>query len=1333
MHVVETRKSALYSTLAWMGLLSTEERRIREIRQKNSDAYILLDLNYDDIERVGYYYPHVELDPKYFGFTEMWIGDHYLNPESLTVIQTHNVTYIVVDDKYDELLPVHCHINPSIVHRYSVVNPDGEEHVHTMLIDTTDPKYAQLSNLEHAIYYISQDKVCVPITEWLDDTTLRIQAPYRNDIDLFICGNLVNVVEAKAGVGVYLDRPHSNYCYHEITVDHDPTYPIDARFYPCVAVDKDCVLRVYNDNYHTILFPEVSRLILYPEFLEIEDPYNTTNRYLSELKPVDDIIGSNDSDQVIIDKFSRIVSSCFRLWKRYPIHCSEQSDFVICDNAQLREQAFVIKQVRLTDTSGERICSTVPFEAFRDLLFYDGTIFTDYIVRKTRLRDDGTLIEHPNGMDTYIIPTDYNPSKFTVVKFNTAEDTTIMNIGEYINPENIARLHFKLNRFYRNLMVIRTSFMDDIADDEYVRVMTTEPTTKDDVLWFELLVNAVPEMFETNPIDTINLFGLDPDKIPEDIKRGAYALELDPQDGPTNYSQLLMTYYKLTKAHKDYLVLQSGEGIDDPRIQVIHDLKVGHLRAEPELNELAVDDTVDPTYTEKKVEYGYKDHPEIQDGPHEPGDLYLQRNDPEIIPPGADNIHIDKISMGPNTPEPDEKTLWIEDKHALPDPDEYDAVSDTVQMTNSVDTVQDPKMSDYAIESIDGALTPEQEGDAQIEGLLDGIGVPAGDDTTDIPEDLLDGISDVVGNNRSVADIENPTIGDYALDDISLYNDDLGRMITMDEISAMPNDVKYAVAVRIITNDQEPANSSVGDLWIRYLSSANTELLNTIVFKLLLAKDVCHLDVQPDGTLALEGEGLPRTDETLAYGDHPEYVRPNEMLIESVAKDSEGNAVPNWAAVKGQAVRYIMSKRTPDDVNYGDVWFDMPAVTFQEVIKDVLSSLFSEIGKELPDGLFEDDGHDIHASMGIDYYAHDKGTEDLGDLFREKTDETLHRIFYGSEPDHSMLQEDDVWYEFLDDINNRVAYSDPNTMIVRVDERLILLQFENENFQAFAFDDIMVNFRGRLGVKYLSIIADLLNSGELSQEQVNIFYKRLVTFGDEIDLDLRRLYTGQSNIIVANKLDTTDLSVMYSTNIGRFRMDYSSPDMSNREREAAYRMVIDYSKRDFAFLHRRMLLFVNGKYIPTTDYEEDFAGKIQLKNFHEIIATVDIFYQIKDRHLMELKRTTYQYWQIPDISVSIQTPSQYDTMQYIAEYDYTMKGYYDVLMDEYIFSGKLMNILSYLEEHPEEAEEYRRDLIRKFHAISDTDISAMPFDRSRIVLDGNNNGDVPYQIGTTPI
>ena len=103
--------------------------------------------------------------------------------------------------------------------------------------------------------------------------------------------------------------------------------------------------------------------------------------------------------------------------------------------------------------------------------------------------------------------------------------------------------------------------------------------------------------------------------------------------------------------------MQYGEGIDDPRVQVFHNIKVGKLSDDAKINEVLIeDDSIDPTYTEESISTGYKDAPDKDDGTFSAGDLYVKNGDPMIVPPGEDNIHIEKIEMGPNTPEPDEKT-----------------------------------------------------------------------------------------------------------------------------------------------------------------------------------------------------------------------------------------------------------------------------------------------------------------------------------------------------------------------------------------------------------------------------------------------------------------------------------------------------------------------------------------------------------------------------------------------------------------------------------------------------------------------------------------------------
>ena len=1337
----ESHNSAMFDTLAWMGLLSTEEKRIRLARDQDVDFFESLDLTNDDIERVGYFYPHVAMPPSYKDLTELWIQDHYLNPKRLQWIETVNYLYAVLDGKYDDLIPVQCWYNPSIIYRYSNVVDDDANYIHSPIFDVTELRFSKIKYIEHAAYYISEDKVRVPTVEWLDDTHIQFKAPYRHDIDFFLCTNLINVVEIKAGKGVLVDNAYSNQCYHHIIIDHDPTYKIDSRFYPCITTDKDCVARVIGDSYHTILFPEVSRLINYEEFLDVEDPYNTDNEYLSNLEPVDDVITADDTEEEIVDKFSRIAAYCYRMWENYPIDTNEINDFVICDNASFTNKYFIKTKFHTPTTRDDVIFCKAPYEPYRDLLFYDGQVFSDYTIEPVSVTSDGNWIkDRIKGEPLYIIPATYEADRFTLIKFNTAEDTQIMNVGDYFDVENMIQLHHKVNRFYRNLLILRQEILDT-QDPDYVRVRTQQPDTKDEYLWFELLVNAVPEEFSKNPIDMIHLYGLNGEHVPDTVREGAYRIDLDPEGGPAVYNDFLMTYFKLDKSKKHYLALQYGNGIDDPRVKTFEEIKVGKLKhANRELNALVIEDHTKPgTYTEKVYEEGYHEQPPA-DG-HEWGDLYFKKHDLPEPPDDQQNIQIDKIEYGPSTPTEDvDKTLWIEHEGTvpgidpnLPEHDEWDADTKTIKATNDSEAVQEPEVSDYTLES--NTQSFEEDEDLNLDELLGGVNLDTASttDTTSFLGDVLDGITDAITNNKTVDTIINPQIGEFAMDEIHYSDEKTGApVITMDDVRALSKEKKVEIIGKLITDDDVPNDPDIGDYWISYLSNADSEQLNTIVYKVLLAAKIYDINHVKNGDIAIIGENLPREDRRIAYGEFLNWVYPDQLAIEPMQKTKDGTVLFGYNTIVKHNVRYIMSYHEPADPAKYDVWFDIPAAVIGDVIKDLISCHILEFGTYLPDKAhFDDSGYDAYGTFGFDYHGHEKEQDKVStELFNEVLDDKLHPIYYGDEVKGQNLQTNDIWYEFLDTIDNRVAFADEDTMVIRMDERLLMLQFVQEDVTCFAFDDVFINFRGTLGVKYYSILADLINSHEISLKDTNIFYKRLITQDDHFDPGLRRLYTDRAHVISTIKVEPEDYAIMYSTNVGRFRIDYSNDKtVTNKERGWLYRMTIDLRKRDFSYIPGRMVLFVNGKYIPRDEFVEERAGMLHLTNFHEIIATVDILYSKTDQHLIDLKTTVTRYWSEIDINYPpIERPSTWPQMDKIKVYDATKRGYYDVLLNEYIFNGRLLRNIHYLQDHPEEAEEYVKDLKRKFHAISDIDLSDMSDEDAKIVISANAYEGQKYTI-----
>ena len=1195
-------KSELYATLEELGAICTESRRFQEARASFNEQFVReYPLSYEDIERVGYLNPHFRLDIGVRdGIFEVWVNGEYINHNEIEWIQGRVHLYGVLPRQYDPATST-CRVvyNKYAFDQYSHIEDEEGEYEHVYTANLGDFPFNAMDHPERAVYYIASGRVCIPTVTRLDDNVIEFRCPYTKDIDMIVCNNLAGVFHVKANVGTYVDNLYSTICYYHMFVEDDPNYPIDARFYPCIKVDKDCTIRVFSDQGFLVPHPELTRLMTYPEFVDIADPYNTDNEYLNKLPEVTELILGSDSEEIILEKFKKIAPYCYRIYEKFPTFTNEQTDFLILDNTEFGRPNFYIRAVKLV--SGEVkdfIISRVPFEDYRDVLWYGNYMFHDYRVRRLEQRPDGTIVENPkNGVPTYVIEPTFEADRFTLIKFNAMEDTMISNIGDFIDKDNIVKLHTRLNRFYRNLLVLRGSVMDEIPGD-MVRVSTTPPETPDEHLWFEILVNAVPEMFESNPVKIIKSFGLNPFDIPEDIRVGAYSLNLKPDDGPESYTELLMTYFQLGKRYKDHLVIQNGEGVPDPRIQTFHEIVHG-----------PIDDSRDHELNKLHIDNPALDKPEVIDG----------------------------IDYNPIDP---------------------------------------PSNALY------------QKGD---------INIPLADQ--DEMDDLLDGLTEEK----------------FSLDPISYMDEETGKTIDGAVIAGMTVEQKKELIMRYITEGTDAEKEHTREIWDYYLATMDEEILNIAVYKVLLTDFVYNtgLEVNPK-----DSEIKETVADYRIQMDEPKDVHIGTYWLQLEGSPNDTFAIEE---AKKKNLTYIFSYGEPDTDEVGAFWINIDGVTLQDYVQDIISGSLTESGYYLPEGFFEKGEHDDRASMVIDYHAHGHGEGPK--LFDEIKDDSLHQIHYG-EIFEGEPADGDIWFEFLDEIDNRVCYSDVASMVIRVDERLMMVEFDNDNITAFMFDDIVLNFHGRLGLRYIAILADLVKSNVIPLEKVNIFYRRLITKWDTFDPGLERLYTGRSHVVSTARIDTTDYAITYSTNIGRYHMDYfDEENVINREREAAYRMVIDYSYRDFAFIGDRMMLFVNGRYIPRNEYEEIAAGKIQLLNFHEIIKCVDIIYAKKDTWISRIKKIAIDNWGAPDTSVSIQRPRKnYRHMRQIIVDEKTMQGYYDVLLHEYIFNGRLMGILNHLQEHPEEAETTIRDLKRKFHAISDASMAGMDIDDARIIIPGLGDG-----------
>ena len=1156
--------SMLYDVIRELGLTCSEEKHIRMVREEaNTDQYFTTEsLSIADIDRVGYLNPHIEVDRDYGTNIEIWVGDEYQHPDKIKVIEGYPKNYVVLCDAYNpSTATASVYYNPCILYRYHKVveNPKSTGYKHTLTIDIRNEPYNRLEFPDRCAYYISDNKVCVPTVKWLNDYQIQFEAVYASDIDFFLVSNLVGIFEAKKNVGVYIDAPNSPVCYHHIIVNGDPSYHIDARFYPCIKVDKDCMIRVFNDHYHRLKYPETCRLVLYPEYADVIDPYNTNVEYLRTLKEIDDVIYKTDSSETIYRKFLRIARFCYRVWEKFPKFDDEVSDFIICDNHKFGVTHFRTGYIAGFNEAFVAIYSVAPFEAHRDLLFYEGQLFSDYTTMRLA-ESNGKLIESVTGSYRYIIRGDYDIDKFTLIKFNSWEDTNVFNVGDYIDTTLTLQLHTKLNQFYRNLVVVRKQLLTQ-PEDDYVRVMTEEPSIKDEHLWFELLVNANPVDFEQNTNLVINLYGVNGELIPESVKKGAYMLNLDPENGPANYTDLLMTFFELTEKDKKYLALQYDE--KESTVGVYYDLTIGdadHADGRIDGGLVLDDPAISPPYTEDQIDVGTTDTPDS--GEFEPGDLYAE---------------------------------------------------------------------------------------------VDSIG------------DLTDGLS-------TLDDLSELEFLDSSREDYNSY----GRQD------------KIAYIRQNLDTFSEEEQAQINE----QLLDASDDLLNELCFKIKQTEYVYQIGNS---------------------GDQSDTSSINGVVLEDLDRSD----------VVQHNLKYIISVDEPTEREINDLWIQLPNVDMRQYIKDVVSYELKEYLVSKP--VFNDAVDPNQASIVLDYKANDDSGL-VGDLFKSEKDPTLRKVHVGATPptEDEMETDADIWYEYLGETVDRVCYFDAETMVLLVNERLMAVQFGHDNITGFLFDDIVLNFRGKLGMKYLSILADLINAGVIQQSDLNIFYQRLITAKDDFNPGLDRLYTGTSHIVATCKVDTTDLAVLYSSNIGRFTMNYADESTTNREREAAYRMCIDYSGRSFAYLTDRMVVFVNGKYIPRDQICEEIAQTLQLLNFDEVISTVDILYSKKDIELIKIKKNAYAYWPLADDSVSIQRPERdYKVMDPIQSYEHTKRGYYDILLDEFIFNGKLQRILSYLEEHPDEAERFKNEIVQQFHAISDLDNAMIPEgEHPRIIISGSGNNPV---------
>ena len=485
----------LYDTIADMGLVMSPTKAI-EMARKARPIYKTLPLEADDVNYMCYYGKHFFIHSREMTGHEVWIGDEYIASARIEWVYKNSDTYHVygiVDETYPFNEEMQYAYNENLIYRHSEYHPETED-VHTF-IHVIDESEVVGIDMYNACYYITQSKFFKPQVVYdSDKKQYTITCPYIKDIDLFVVGNLVYCGEATANKGLVIDDVLETKVYTHIVIDHDDQYTVDARFYPWICVDKDCFVRVYKDTYTRITNPFTCRLINYPEFMGVEDPYNSDNEYLNSLVSSDQIIDPTDTEEEMYQKFGSMVGEWYRCFESYPYYRYD-SVFNLHYN---KEDHLEFEKVTLLLTGQqemEAIISHCPFDIDRDVLFYEGMMLDQFSTAKLRKIPNDTRYEmaarDDAGYPVYVIDGTLDPDKLCVIKFSASgPNTTIKNINYYLDKENLLHLHHKVHKFYKNLALLENAAfnIDELGEEVWVGQET--PSEMDERMWIELLTVA---------------------------------------------------------------------------------------------------------------------------------------------------------------------------------------------------------------------------------------------------------------------------------------------------------------------------------------------------------------------------------------------------------------------------------------------------------------------------------------------------------------------------------------------------------------------------------------------------------------------------------------------------------------------------------------------------------------------------------------------------------------------------------------------------------------------------------------------------------------------------
>lgn len=493
-----SKSSYIYNILNNLRITESTETKIKDM-MKYSIPYSYTKIFNNPFNGKVYYKSYIYLPVNDLIKVELWFEGKYIHSHECTIIgHVGALSVILLDKRYDDTLNVRYWVNPNVFNKLGNISSSGNVEVSYNTIAKVD------GITEKSFYAIYDNKFITPISVEDLGSSYLVKFAYTNSLEIFVCRNL----EYSGSVDQYETVQVSDIDYpiicgrYILNTLNSPL--LDVRFYPYIRSLEPGFLRVFSDisaKVNPIYLPYI-RFMRYPENIIISDPYDSLLWDNHDMIFSSETINQNDTTEVIFDKLEDLSKEYYRAYDL--IH--SMNKLIEC-----LDNAFTTKEMTIEGYIHRIHVSKYPYSKTRDILHYNGLVFSNY--QTACIRDIDTSyceIDQVRGFDRlYILDDDnlYNVRDFSILKLNSDNNSTIKNIAYYIQANTNGEYDYLINfdkciqTLYRNLLVVK-DYDFDFYDSNEVVLAETESDLYPEIALLE--VDSVEGDDPVNPIETFD-------------------------------------------------------------------------------------------------------------------------------------------------------------------------------------------------------------------------------------------------------------------------------------------------------------------------------------------------------------------------------------------------------------------------------------------------------------------------------------------------------------------------------------------------------------------------------------------------------------------------------------------------------------------------------------------------------------------------------------------------------------------------------------------------------------------------------------------------------------